>query len=67
MSFKTDLLGRPPVMRPFERGPREDRKPLVHDTRDGVTIAHVPRVGINSALRVTTPITIPSAPWEVST
>ncbi|MCA0963241.1 hypothetical protein [Salipiger bermudensis] len=67
MSFETDLLGRPPVMRPFERGPREDRKPLARETRDGLTIAYVPRVGISSALGVTAPVTMPSAPWEVST
>ena len=67
MSFEIDLLGRPPVMRPFERAPREDRRPLPRETRDGVTIAHVPRVGTASTVGLTAPITMPTAPWEVST
>ena len=36
-------------------------------TRDGVTIAHVPRVGTASTVGLTAPITMPTAPWEVST
>ncbi|WP_335946119.1 hypothetical protein [Salipiger bermudensis] len=67
MSFATDLLGRPPVMRPFERGPREDRKPLARETRDGVTIAHVPYATTNSSVALTAPVKMPAAPWEVST
>jgi|GEM_PF-2026384 len=67
MSAEMDLLGRRPLMRPLERGPREDRKPLARETRDGVTIAHVPRVGTTSTVGLTAPVTMPAAPWEVST
>ncbi|WP_417741483.1 hypothetical protein [Salipiger sp.] len=67
MSAASDLLGRPPVMRPFERAPREDRRPLARETRDGVTIAHVPYAATNSCAALTAPVTMPTAPWEVST
>ena len=67
MSAEMDLLGRRPLMRPLERGPREDRKPLARETRDGVTIAHVPYATRSSSVALPAPVKMPAAPWEVST
>lgn len=62
MTYQTDLVGRPPIMKPVEPKPLDIRPALRCEDRDGRAVVYVPYAA-TSAGTISAPVTMPAIPW----
>lgn len=63
MTHQTDLVGRPPIMKPMAPKPLDIRPALRCEDKGGRAVVYVPYAATSSGT-ITAPVTMPAPPWE---
>lgn len=64
MTTDTDILGRPPIMKPIRKPATDDRPPLRRHVRADRDVVDVPDGRMNSNITTTAPVSLPRIPWD---